>query len=172
MRTVSFTVAALLFLAPLTAHAQWSCQGNGNVANCPPCFHNQAPAIPTKGGQWWDTAGNTGHVVNVFVQNSPGAVYSHAVDTGRAKWNNARDTTSTPGVTKRAPYEFWNTTNAADADVVVVFDSNFPGTAQYQGGHNPPRIVINPRLSQLDRAEFSRRRGPRTGAQPGPRERL
>lgn len=61
-----------------------------------------------------------------------------------SKWNNAKDSTSTPGVTKKAPYQFQSTSSASSADVVVIFDPNLQGTGQYQSGFNPPRIVINP----------------------------
>lgn len=138
---------ALLFSLmslPLTAvQAQWYCQGTGNVANCPPCYRNQEPAIPTKGGQTWRNGVNQ-WVVNVSAQNSPSSFVGDAVDLGRDKWNNATDTTSSSGTTNRPPYVFENTNDPSQADVVIFFDPTFPGPGQYQAGQTPPRIVINP----------------------------
>lgn len=132
-----------LMLFPLTGvQAQWFCQGNGNTANCPPCYRNQDPAIPTKGGQTW-VNGVPQWIVNVSAQNSPSSFFGNAVDTGRDKWNNATDTTSTPGTTKRPPYVFYNTDDPSQADVVIVFDPTFNGPGQYRG-ETPPKIIINP----------------------------
>jgi hypothetical protein len=82
-------------------------------------------------------------IVNVSAQNSPSSFFGNAVDTGRDKWNNATDTTSTPGTTKRPPYVFYNTDDPSQADVVIVFDPTLNGPGQYRG-ETPPKIYINP----------------------------
>ena len=135
----------ILISSPLNIRAQWFCQGSNNAGNCPPCYRNQTPRIPTKGGQWWDADGaNQGHVVNVRIVNSTNSGFTSGVEQGMNKWNTATDTTSTPGVTKKPKYKFEPTTDPNAADIEVYYDTTLAGSAQYQAGHTPPRIVINP----------------------------
>ena len=135
---------AVVLVCPAAAFGQWTCQGQQNASNCPPCYRNQTVRVPTQGGLFGDGSGR--HVVNVYVQGAPNQGFRSGIDEGRERWNRATDTSSNPGTISRPPFYFANTNDPSEADVIVVFDTTVPG-AQYQSGHNPPRIAINPNNS-------------------------
>lgn len=128
-------LALLLLIAfASSVYAQYACTGNQNTAGCPPCYYNQS--TPTFHG----TTADGRRKVNVFIQGGTGAdswdvppvsgntntqIWS-AVETGRAMWNNATDSTSNPGTTNRPPYFFEQAQagGTSNADVIIVRDTS------------------------------------------------
>lgn|GEM_PF-4802383 len=138
--------AILIILSPMRIYAQseYYCQGNQNVGNCPPCNRDVAPRIPTKGGTWQGiSTSQNGYVVNVYARNPPNGTMTSAIDAGEKLWGTAVDTTSQPGKTIKPPYEFDNTNDESQADIIIEFNTS-TNTANYNPNTNPPTITINP----------------------------
>lgn len=144
--TLAFLLLSLVLIALISAQPTsppYICSGSQDTANCPPCYYNQPPRIPTQGGILQDGTGR--HVVNIFIQNAPNQNFETGVIMGQHRWNDATDTTSSPGTTRRPPYYFASSGSASNADIIVVFDPTVP-FAHYDSNQSPPRIVINPNV--------------------------
>ena len=144
-------------LTPLLVPGQQICSGNGNTANCPPCFYNQHNICDAHG----TTDGRFN--VNVVVQygsgsgswdNSSGVTDAHIWNAvfgnentvgGTQLWNRAVDTTSNPGTTNRPPVYYQNgqSGGTAQADVIIVKDPNVHFATTYTGNY-PYEVHINP----------------------------
>jgi len=144
-------------ITPLLVSGQQICSGNGNTANCPPCFYNQHNICDAHG----TTDGRFN--VNVVVQygsgsgswdNSSGVTDAHIWNAvfgnentvgGTQLWNRAVDTTSNPGTSNRPPVYYRNgqSGGAAQADVIIVKDPNVHFATTYTGNY-PYEVHINP----------------------------